>query len=806
MLKKIILFLVLTNAITSLIATAQELEIYGKVISTETNQPIEGVKVFIKDTKHIATTDAKGIFKLNGLTAGNYQLAAFIEGKHTLTKQIVITDKNLQIDFSLNDLDLQLQEITVVGQSYNGAGLKRLRSVEGTAIYAAKKNEVIVLKDIKGNLAANTARHIFGKVAGLNIWESDGGGIQLGIGARGLNPSRSTDFNMRQNGYDISADAIGYNESYYTPPAQALEKIEIVRGAASLQYGPHFGGMINFVFKKAPEDKPIEVESIQTGGSFGFFSSYNAVGGTIGKFNYYTFYQFKRGDGWRENSNFDVHTGYASVGYKFNEKLSVSAEYTLMHYLTKQPGGLITADFNANPRQSTRDRNWFKLNWNLFSLSLDYQLNENTKINIRNFSLFGERLALGFLGPINRPDNIENKEGDYAYRDLLWDRYSNIGNESRIIHHYSFFGKSATFLTGFRIYKGFTHRRQGQANESNNPDFYFLNPQDVQSDFDFPGINSAIFAENIFYVSPKISITPGLRVEYIKTLSDGYYFSEADGVKKNEEKSSKRSFPFFGLGVSYKPSNEAEFYGNISQNYKAINFNDLRVNNPNKVVDENLKDESGYNIDLGSRGNLKGLINYDVTLFYLYYHNRIAPVSRTFDDGTIIEYYSVIKNAGNSSSLGLESFWEADLLGAFRGDTSKTKLFLFSNLTWMKTEYTSGYYKGYKMEYAPSLIFRGGLTLRKKSFWSTTQFSYTSKHYSDASNAETHPTEVSGLIPSYYVVDISAGYRYKDYTLSAGINNLTDNMYFTRRALSYPGPGIIPSDGRNFFVSLGAKF
>ena len=59
----------------------------------------------------------------------------------------------------------------------------------------------------------------------------------------------------RQNGVEMSADALGYPESYYSPPIQAVEQIEIVRGAASLQYGTQFGGLINFKLKDAPEDK-----------------------------------------------------------------------------------------------------------------------------------------------------------------------------------------------------------------------------------------------------------------------------------------------------------------------------------------------------------------------------------------------------------------------------------------------------------------------------------------------------------------------------------------------------------------------
>ena len=107
------------------------------------------------------------------------------------------------------------------------------------------------------NSSTNNAREGYSRISGANIWESDNYGIQLGIGVRGLSPNRSANFNVRQNGYDISADAIGYPESYYTPAFAALDRIEIIRGAASLQFGPQFGGMMNFRFKKGAKDEKV---------------------------------------------------------------------------------------------------------------------------------------------------------------------------------------------------------------------------------------------------------------------------------------------------------------------------------------------------------------------------------------------------------------------------------------------------------------------------------------------------------------------------------------------------------------------
>jgi Fe(3+) dicitrate transport protein len=63
-----------------------------------------------------------------------------------------------------------------------------------------------------------------------------------------------------------------------------------------------------------------------------------------------------------------------------------------------------------------------------------------------------------------------------------------------------------------------------------------------------------------------------------------------------------------------------------------------------------------------------------------------------------------------------------------------------------------------------------------------------------------------GLIPDYTVADITATYKFtKAFNIKTGINNLSNENYFTRRSGGYPGPGILPSDGRTFFVSFGAN-
>ena len=108
--------------------------------------------------------------------------------------------------------------------------VERLPEIQGTIIYSGKKNEVIKIGSLDADLSTNNPRQVFGKVPGVTIWESDGSGIQLGIATRGLSPNRSWEFNVRQNGYDISSEVFGYPESYFSPPMEAVSTIEVVRG------------------------------------------------------------------------------------------------------------------------------------------------------------------------------------------------------------------------------------------------------------------------------------------------------------------------------------------------------------------------------------------------------------------------------------------------------------------------------------------------------------------------------------------------------------------------------------------------
>jgi Fe(3+) dicitrate transport protein len=778
----------------------------------EDREAVVAAQITLNNNRYLALSDEKGYFVFKDLPKGSYTLTLSCLNCTPFQKNIEYTGAPLQLELSIQKRSNVLTQVEVSGNRVNTFNREYLSGVDEFGIYEGKKTEVIDLSKSTANLATNNARQVFAKIPGLNIWESDGAGLQLGIGGRGLSPNRTSNFNTRQNGYDISADPLGYPESYYTPPMEALERIEIVRGAASLQYGTQFGGLLNFRFHKPDTATAMSLRARLSGGSFGFRGLYTAASGSLKGtgLSYFGFFQHRAGNGWRPNSGFEVNTGYLHLRQQLSPTASLSLEYTGMDYLAQQPGGLTDTQFERDPRQSNRARNWFQVKWKLPAATLDWHLNATTAVNIRAFGMISERLALGNLERIHVADLGGN-------RTLIDNNFRNWGNELRILKKLHWAPQEHTLLLGARYFDGFTTALQGDADGSKQASFEYLNPQNLEgSDFKFNNANIAAFAEYIYRVSERFSITPGLRFEYIQTGAAGYFKQRVLDFAGNivaetniaEANARTRRLLLMGIGLSWKNKASSEFYANFSQNYRAINFNDLRVNNPNLIVDPQIGDERGFTLDAGTRGNWRNRINYDVSLFSILYRDRIGQVLRS-DLPPLFLDYRYRSNVADARLSGLELYLEADLLNLSRALRGKHSLYAFVNGALIHTRYFNAQEKGIegnRVEQAPPLNLRWGLNYRYQGFSLAFQMTHVSEHFTDASNARRVTGAVSGIIPAYQVADLSCSWKAKRYGIELSCNNLWNTFYFTRRAEAYPGPGIIPADGRGFYTTLEYNF
>jgi Fe(3+) dicitrate transport protein len=718
-----------------------------------------------------------------------------------------------------NDTVKKLAPVVIITKQQSP---ERMPETKENVLFSGKKNEVLKLSNINGNLTNNNAREIFARIPGVTVWENEGSGLQINVGVRGLSPNRSWELNTRQNGVDMSADVFGYPEAYYNPPLEAVETIQMVRGGASLQFGPQFGGMLNYVLKREKE-KPFSLEIQNTVGSYGLLSSFNAIGGKYKKWSYYLYNHSRSAKGWRENNRFQARNTHAFVEYRFSEQTKISAEYTNSDYEMQQPGGLTDEQFESNPRQSTRARNWFGVPWNIFAVNFDTKINANFDVNVKGFGLIGERNSVGFTAPANVEDAISTSTNQYANRRVDSDTYKNLGFENRNLYRYKLGKTTQNLAFGIRLYQANTNRNQ-KGKGTTGSDFEMSVEGKYPTALEFTTKNLALFAENQFKVTDRFNVTPGIRYEHINSTAVGRIDIVSGNDVTFDEKNIVRKKPLLGLGLEYKWM-KTNFYANISQAFRPVLFSDLTPGAIIDVVDLNLKDASGYNADLGYRGVYKGFVNFDISVFYLSYNNRVGGIRQFINNDPTLGTYLFRTNLGETRNKGIEGFVNVNITKMIGMERPYGNLDVFASMSFIDSRYvdfktttTSGSapnviitetnLAGNQVENAPRYIHNFGISWGNNNFSATVQYKMSGNIFTDANNTVTPSANgQTGILDGYKIVDFSSEYNFlKNYNLRAGVNNVFDKSYATRRSSGYPGPGILPGEGRTFYISIGAKF
>ena len=441
--------------------------------------------------------------------------------------------------------------------------------------------------------------------------------------------------------------------------------------------------MLNYVLKRE-KDKPFSFETQNTVGSYGLISTFNAIGGKYKKWSYYVYNHSRSAKGWRENNRFQARNTHAFVEYRFSDKTKISAEYTNADYEMQQPGGLTDAQFAANPRQSHRTRNWFGVPWNIFAVNFDTKVSTHFDVNFKAFGLIGERNSVGFTKAADIEDAIDPLTNLYENRRVDSDTYKNIGIENRNLYRYQLGNTKQNLAFGFRLYQAKTERYQ-KGNGTTGSDF------DMSIDGKYPVYlafttkNIALFAENQFKVTDKFSITPGIRFEHINSNANGR-INIVDG--NFGEKIIVRNKPLLGLGLEYK-SNKTNIYANISQAFRPVLFSDLTPPATRDVIDPNLKDASGYNTDLGYRGVYKGFINFDVSVFYLSYNNRVGGISQFVNNDPTQGTYLFRTNLGETRNKGIEGFVDVNITKMIGIEKPYGNLDIFASMSFIDSKYVN---------------------------------------------------------------------------------------------------------------------
>lgn len=683
-----------------------------------------------------------------------------------------------------------------VGAEADPGSMRPLPDRSGTLILAGAKSELIEVKGMDVNLSEKTGRQIFAKVPGVFVYDMDGSGNQVNVSARGLDSHRSWEFNVRQDGVVINSDLYGYPASHYSPPGEAIERIELVRGTAALQYGSQFGGLLNYITRRPDTTRRASFESINTAGAFGLRSTYNSVGGKVNGVTYRAYASVRRSDGFRKNAASDYEAQYIAAEGALSPTVRLRAQVGRSRYRYQIPGPLTDAMFAANRAQSTRARNYFSPDITVPALRLDWEPSGATKLTVQASAVLGDRSSVQFVGFADVPDVPTATTGLSGTRSVDIDNFHSLTGEARVTHETRLAGMDAIVAAGLLIADNDLRRRQ-QGVGSRGSDYDLRLTGEFGRDLHYLSKGLSGYLETALRPVAQWSIIPGVRVEGGTTNMTGRlaYYDPAKVAR-----TVRHNFPLFGVRSEYKLASGRELYGGWSQSFRPMLLKDVLPENALERTDENLKDARGWTLEGGMRGALGTRVTFDATAFLMRYDNRFGSLLQT--DPSTGASYLYKTNIGSSDTQGAE--FAVDLLAWQSGSTS---LRAFTATSYFDARYRRGSVVisnantsivGNEVESAPKWISRNGLTLRGARASASATVSHVSRSYSDPQNTVT-PTAngARGIVPAYTVLDLGGSAQVARWvSLKVAVSNLLDVAYFTKRPAFYPGPGVWPSDGR----------
>ena len=660
-----------------------------------------------------------------------------------------------------------------------------LSEVDAETITVTKKTSVVKL-DNQPTVIDNNEREIFDRLPGIVLAEQQNP-TQLNLSYRGLgNPQESEFVLVMQDGLPLELDWIGFPTLYYLPIPQTIESVQMIRGGSGLLYGPEPQPVINFASRAPAADRPLSGTTEQVGGSDHLFSSFNALSGTTGDWDYSADYSHRQSNGQRSNGDYHVNAGDFRVGYRFggNQKLT----FTLHAYSVESGlAGLMTAaQFHSTPNLTTTpaDRLWT----DRYTSAVTY---ENL---FDEHNVFTQKVWSGYQVLITRSDTYSSALNPVSAA-LAEQRFHYTGADGRFLHRW---GRGNALTVGYTAYTS-----RSPYNQYANPD-PFADRDDESGKRTYGNERrtsyAALFAENVF------------RFQYFHLVTSARFDHEelkAEETVANHtnliDATYRKNIPLFGIGIGNDFGRGNETYLNVSQGFRPLRYLDIASPFTNYSAGNNPDPTKYVTYEAGVHGWPKPGLYYDASVFQVNVHDRIEARQLSQTPPATIDV-----NTGNTRSRGVELEGWYDLLRLWSDAPEHRHVDVFANATYLNARFTSSNIAGQAGKtpaYAPDYVFKAGLTLRQDKLYKVSLIvdSVASQFFQDSNlpifQGATSIVATQARIPGYIVLDFAGEYTIAGhFRVLGGISNLTDRRYYSRVFISR---GLVePARDRMFNLGL----
>ncbi|HZI20493.1 MAG TPA: TonB-dependent receptor [Pyrinomonadaceae bacterium] len=771
-------------------AQAQRAALNGRVLD-QNSAAVSGALVTLRQSntqvEFTATTGDAGEFSFAALRPGRYSLSASADGFSTATAGFALTPgESRALDLSL--APGALAEEVIVSSSRIAATPSVIEQLPGSV--------ALITEDQLEMSRVFSTTEALRKAAGVNVRDEEGFGLRPNIGIRGLSPTRSTKVLLLEDGLPITYAPYGDNASYYHPPVERFESVEVVKGSGQILYGPQtVGGVINYVTRNPPA-KPSGFLSL-TGGNRNYFNGHLNYGGTWGNTGLMFDFTRKQGEGARDN----VRSGLNDFTFKsvstFGSRQAVTTKF---NYYGEDSNitysGLTEAEYRADPRQNPFRNDFF--HGDRFGGSATHALVFNSDAALTT-SVYGSYFKRHWWRQSSNSNERPNRLGSDPDCRSMQDLDTTCGNQGRLRKYY-FAGVEPRLHLSHRLFGG-----RGEA------DFGFrahFETQDRrQENGDTPAARSGLLVEHNERRNQAYSgfaqdrftfgdwtLTPGVRVEHVA-------YQRTNRLNGAAGKTSlTQVVP--GLGLAYNPSPRLTLFAGAHRGFAPPRTEDIINNTTGGVVE--LDPELSWNYEVGARSVLADGLRLEATFFRMDYENQVIPASLAGGVNT------TLTNGGETLHQGFELSGRLDT-GALR--KSPSNLYLRAAYTFVPVAEFRGFRRssvnsatvitGNRLPYAPEHLLNAAVGFAHPSgFDGQVEAVHVGSQFADDLNTVA-PTANGqrGLLPGFTIWNATANYTVERLraTFYVSAKNLFDRLYIADRSR-----GILPGPPR--LLQSGVKF
>lgn len=786
------------------------------------------IAVYNEDGEMVAqgTTNMDGSFRLPKLSGGLKKVEVSYIGYESSSRLLNLAEDDLRaLVFELEMKTSEMNAIEIIGSSPNIN-----KKIPGTVTQLRTESVQ--------SISPTGTQELLQYVPGVIGFADDGTGkSRISVGIRGLNPRRTSKTLVLEDGVPIQPAIYIYPNMYYNPPAERIDELEIIKSSASIQYGPQtMGGVINYITKRPRNEFGGEV--VTTGGTNAYAGVFAEVGGFSNSDKVKPALQllYKRGDGFRENNDFEQLNGT----FKLNllpqkEKVlyvkgNVNREITNATYT-----GLTPYSFNNDPDFNPKEHDIFKKFRSSLDLIYTNRINERLIAKTTAYANYFHRDwwreddVFVKASEYDGPNSDINPVPYYETGDLL--RVGNGETNTGILrdfyvvgvrHNYEFkhelFGQTSTLTAGGRLHweKFIDERKKGFAPDARDGVFYTGNPDNPDS-LDIVGQShhyetrafSAFAQDKINYGN--LTLRPGIRFEAFEQ-------SRIDRLVGSQYIDKTNLVLLPGFGINYQIDSFNLFAG-IHRGYTPPSSGAVKIASLRDDVEDgglDVKPEKSWNKELGIRGQTD-FYNVELTGFHLSVTDMVAAGVGT-----------AFKNVGKVDTYGLEMMGKLAVSRkvSWLPDVHVTYTFLQTDIqegeirSALKAGATVDV-SGNELPYAPEHSLIAGIS-REFDFGLSMRLDYrfVDQVYTDYENIGFNNPNVNynrgdtGPVPSYWLLNGSVTYRFSsNWEAQLVGKNITDEVYIGSRLHSNPrqrqadlSTGIMPGPRRQVNLKIRYTF